>query len=144
MQLRLQLIALLPALVLAQPALAGQTSTEAAAPAAPRSVASEAGAPAEARLDDESLLGDLSERTFRFFWETANPENGLVPDRWPSPAPSSIAAVGFALTAYPIGVERGYITREQARERTLATLRFFHDAPQGPEPEGKSGLMFFL
>lgn len=91
------------------------------------------------RLDDESLLEDLSERTFRFFWETANPENGLVPDRWPSGSFSSIAAVGFGLTAYPIGVERGYITREQARERTLVTLRFFANAPQGPEPEGKAG-----
>lgn len=28
-----------------------------------------------------ALLDDLSERTFRFFWETANPANGLVPDR---------------------------------------------------------------
>ena len=139
MQLQLRLIAILPAVVLAQPALAGQAPGDAAAQAVPRSVAGEAEAPAEARLDEESLLDDLSERTFRFFWETANPENGLVPDRWPSPSPSSIAAVGFALTAYPIGVERGYIAREQARERTLATLRFFHDAPQGPEPEGKSG-----
>ena len=42
---------------------------------------------------------------------------------------ASIAAVGFALTAYPVGVARGWITREQARDRTLSTLRFFHDAP---------------
>jgi len=57
------------------------------------------------------LLDDVEKRTFEFFWERANPKNGLVPDRWPSPSFSSIAAVGFALTAYPIGVERGYVTR---------------------------------
>ena len=77
----------------------------------------------------DPFLADLEERTFRFFWETANPENGLVPDRYPTPSFASIAAVGFALTAYPIGVERGYITRAQARQRVLATLRFFMHAP---------------
>ena len=93
----------------------------------------------EPQLDEQSLLDDLSARTFRFFWETGNPENGLVPDRWPTTSFSSIAAVGFALTAYPIGVERGYITRSAARERTLVTLRLFHDMPQGPERRGTIG-----
>jgi hypothetical protein len=91
------------------------------------------------RLDDQSLLDDLSARTFRFFWETANEEKGLIPDRWPSQPFASIAAVGFALTVYPIGVERGYITRQQARERTVRTLRFFYHAPQGPQPVGTIG-----
>jgi hypothetical protein len=79
------------------------------------------------------FFDDLEKRTFNFFWETANPTNGLVPDRFP-PGPegpeSSIAAVGFALTAYPIGVERGYISREAARTRVLATLKFFVAATQ--------------
>ncbi|MET0265528.1 MAG: glucoamylase family protein [Duganella sp.] len=79
------------------------------------------------------LFDDLQQRTFQFFWDTANPANGLLPDRYPSPSFSSTAAVGFGLTAYPIGVERGYITREQARERVLKTLRFFRNAPQGPD-----------
>jgi hypothetical protein len=74
------------------------------------------------------LLTDLEERTFRFFWETANPKNGLVPDRYPTPSFASIAAVGFGLTAYPIGVERGYISRADAQKRVLATLHFFAGA----------------
>jgi hypothetical protein len=68
---------------------------------------------------------DLEKRTFKFFWDTTNPANGLVPDRFPSGSYASIAAVGFGLTAYPIGVERGYIDRRQARTRALTTLRFF-------------------
>jgi len=92
----------------------------------------------------DPFLDTLQERTFRFFWESANPGTGLVPDRWPSPSFSSIAAVGFGLSTYPIGVERGYVTRGQARDRTLATLRFFANAPQGPEPTGNTGYRGFF
>jgi hypothetical protein len=68
------------------------------------------------------LFDTLQERTFQYFWDTADPDTGLVPDRFPSPSVSSIAAVGFALTAYPIGVERGYVTRAPARHRVPPTL----------------------
>lgn len=83
-------------------------------------------------LSDEAFLDDLQERTFQWFWETTPEENGLTPDRHPSRPFSSVAAVGFALTSYGIGVERGYVTRAEAAERTLTTLRYFWDAPQGP------------
>lgn len=91
-----------------------------------------------------ALFDDLEKRSFDFFWETANPANGLVPDRWPNPPFASIAAVGFALTAYPIGAERGYITRAQARARTLTTVRFFRDAAQGPQATGNTGYKGFF
>jgi len=87
----------------------------------------------------DPFLVELQERTFRFFWDTANAGNGLIPDRYPTPSPSSIAAVGFGLTAYPIGAERGYITRQQARQRTLATLRFLRNARQSDAPRGAAG-----
>lgn len=86
-----------------------------------------------------ALLDDLEHRTFLFFWETANPQNGLVPDRWPTPSFSSIAAVGFGLTAYGIGAERGWVTREAAAQRVLTTLRFFLNAKQGEAETGITG-----
>lgn len=86
-----------------------------------------------------ALMDDLQRRTFDFFWETTNPRNGLAVDRWPTPSFSSIAAVGFALTAYPIGAQRGYITRGQARDRALVTLRFLRAAPQGEAARGMTG-----
>ena len=89
------------------------------------------------------FLDDIEHRTFQFFWDKANPKNGLIPDRFPTPSFASVAAVGFALTAYPIGVERGYITRVQARDRVLTTLKFFRDAPQGPAVEGMTGFKGF-
>lgn len=74
------------------------------------------------------MVADLEKRTFQWFWDSANPSNGLIPDHYPGPSFSSIASVGFGLTAYGIGAERGFITREQAVDRTLTTLRFFTNA----------------
>ena len=68
------------------------------------------------------------EASFRFFWEQAttdpaSPGYGLVRDRYPgAPGIASIASVGFALTALPIGVEKGYISREQGYERAVGAL----------------------
>jgi hypothetical protein len=104
-------------------------------------------APAAARPTHEKLppmVEDLERRTFDWFWDSANPRNGLVPDHYPTKSFASIAAVGFGLTAYGVGVERGYITREQAVERTLATLRFFHDAPQNDSEDDATGYRGFF
>jgi hypothetical protein len=87
----------------------------------------------EPSLSDEDLAR-LERDTFRYFVEEMNTENGLVRDNTRKEAPCSIAVVGFALTAYPIGVERGYMTRTEAIKRCLLSLRFFHDGPQGVGP----------
>lgn len=84
-------------------------------------------------------IDDLARRTFNYYWDLADQRTGLVPDRWPTPSFSSIAATGFALTAYPYGVDRGWISRAAARERTLTTLRFFASAPQGTAASGTAG-----
>jgi hypothetical protein len=90
------------------------------------------------------MLDDLERRTFDWFWDSANPVNGLVPDHYPSPQSfASIASVGFGLTAYGIGVKRGYITREQAIDRTLVTLRFFEDSPQNGSEDDTTGFHGF-
>ena len=93
---------------------------------------------------DDVFLNDVQQRTFRWFWDLTNPQNGLTPDRAPTKSFSSVAAVGFALTAYPVGVERGWVSRDQARDRTLTTLRFFWEAPQGSQPTGVTGYKGFF
>jgi hypothetical protein len=85
------------------------------------------------------FMEDLQARTFRFFWEQTNPVNGLAPDRYPTRSFASIAATGFALTAYPIGAERQYITRAEARRRVLDTLSFLWTAPQDTTSSGSIG-----
>ena len=89
-------------------------------------------------------VDELQLRTFNWFTHVTNRANGLTPDRWPTESFSSVAAVGFALTCWPIGVERGWMSREEARERTLTTIRFFHDAPQGPQATGVTGYKGFF
>src|SRR5438132_2138356 len=85
-------------------------------------------------LDPETF--DLLERqAFDYFVHEANPVNGLVADKTQEGAPASIAAIGLALAAYPVGAERAFMTRAEAVERTLAALRFFRNSPQGTQAE---------
>jgi len=95
----------------------------------------EAGAP----VPLDSVLSDIHKRTFRYFWETADPHTGLAPDKWPKQDFCSVAAVGFGLSAYVIGANAGYVTRAQAAGRTLLTLRTLWNGPQGPQRTGVMG-----
>src|SRR5687768_18463903 len=81
---------------------------------------------------DEMLL-NLQQDSFAYFVHKTNPANGLVLDKSHPDWPASIAAVGLALAAYPVGVERGFMTREEAVKRTLTVLKCFANAPHGPE-----------
>lgn len=94
--------------------------------------------------DGDPVINNLQRRTFRFFWDTTNKQNGMAPDRFPSPSFASTAAVGFALTAYVVGAERGFVSRSQARLRTLRTLRFLESMPQGPDETGMGGYKGFF
>jgi hypothetical protein len=91
-----------------------------------------------------AFLDTLEERTFRYFWELGDTLRGLTPDRWPTPSFVSVGAVGFALTAYPIGAERGYVPRERAAERARRTLTFFWEAPQDSAAAGSTGYRGFF
>jgi hypothetical protein len=90
------------------------------------------------------ILDDLEKRTFQWFWDSANPVNGLVPDHFPGKSFASIASVGFGLTAYGVGAERGYISRDQAIDRTLVTLKFFRDAPKNESEDDVTGFHGFF
>ena len=81
-------------------------------------------------------LARLQRDTFGYFAELTNESNGLVPDNTRSDSHCSIAAVGLGLASYPVAIERGYIARDQAARRVLATLRFFRDAPAAGERDG--------
>jgi hypothetical protein len=102
-------------------------------------------APAAALTDAQRAFADtLERRTFFFFWDIAEPATGLMPDRWPAKSFISVGATGFALTAYPIGAERHWITRQQAAERTLRTLVFFWSSRQDTANSGATGYKGFF
>jgi len=83
----------------------------------------------------EQTLDQLQRAAFGYFLRAVNPANGLIADTSRENSPASIGVVGFALSAYPVAVERGWMARADAVERTLATLRFFHDSDQSGSPE---------
>jgi hypothetical protein len=83
----------------------------------------------------EADLEHLQRISFSYFLNEVNPFNGLVLDKTAPNWPASIAAIGLALAAYPVAVERGFMSRAAAVARTLTTLRFLWTSPQGPEPD---------
>lgn len=92
--------------------------------------------PAGFRVDkkQDQFLEELCHRAFLYFWEQSDPSTGLVRDRALAAGGvqakgirnvSSIAATGYGITAFCIGAERGWVSRQQARERIVTALKFF-------------------
>src|SRR6187399_1498359 len=79
-------------------------------------------------------LRDLQRHSFDYFVHEVNPESGLVLDKTAADWPASIAAMGMALTVYPVGVERQFITRADAAERSASMLRFLAASEQSESP----------
>jgi len=87
-------------------------------------------------LGTEALVDSLQQKGFEFFWNEANPANGLVKDRSTSGSPCSIASVGFGLSSICIAIDHGWITRAEGTERVLTTLETFWNGPQGSGSNG--------
>jgi hypothetical protein len=113
--------------VLATGLLAGQD-------ARPRTPSAPPVEPFTLSVADETLLEDLSRRSFRFFWDEADPTTGIVRDRarvdGSEMAAShkeigSIASTGFGLTALCIAAERGWAPAQEIGARARATLHYF-------------------
>ena len=83
------------------------------------------------------FVDDISRRSFRYFMEQTDEKTGLTLDRAPRNAGgrtngiASIAASGFALSAFCIAQEHHWITRAEAERRVRTTLAFLlHEAPR--------------
>ncbi|MCP4590866.1 MAG: hypothetical protein GY842_08975 [bacterium] len=79
-------------------------------------------APFKFNEQDSALLEDVQHACFLFFWNEVGQPSGLVKDRLKAPV-GSVAATGFQLSSLPIGVEHGWITREQGAKRAESVLR---------------------
>lgn len=96
-----------------------------------------------AHESDEALLERFQRAAFEYFLTQGNPANGLVADTTRPGAPASIAVVGFALSCYAVGVERGWMSRSDAVARVLATLRFFWNSLQSEAPNASGYKGFY-
>ncbi len=84
---------------------------------------------------DVAMLDDLQRAAFDYFVANANPPNALVADTSRAGSHASIAVVGFALSVYPVAVERGCMTSAAAVQRSLTVQRFFSYS----DPSGERG-----
>jgi hypothetical protein len=131
-----RLFAAVLALMVQVPIFAAPTAAELAA--AHLQIADPQSAPGKKAFtaEDEAFLDDLTRRGVMFFYDEQNPITGLMPDRaravgGVSNDVASVASVGFGLTSLCIGVERGWISRDDAYAKSLKVLKFLRDkAPQ--------------
>src|SRR5579862_8045048 len=78
--------------------------------------------------EDARFLEEMEKANFQFFWDQANPENGLIRDRADvhtdkNNTVASIAGTGFGLTALCIAQANGWVSLRDARVRAIALLR---------------------
>ncbi|MFA5163992.1 MAG: glucoamylase family protein [Candidatus Omnitrophota bacterium] len=75
----------------------------------------------------DEFVDKIEKDTFRYFWENADPDTGLIADNASAGAPCSIAATGFGLAVICIGHSRGWITYDEAYNRVFRTLKTFRN-----------------
>ena len=90
-------------------------------------------------LTTEALLDSLQRTAVDYFWEQANPANGLIRDRSQIWSPCSIAAQGFGISAICIGIDHGWIGRDEGRGRIMLGMQTLWDGPQGDAVSGVNG-----
>ncbi|MGE5798104.1 MAG: hypothetical protein ACM34N_15070, partial [Ignavibacteria bacterium] len=93
--------------------------------------------------DEQEFLDTLQYRSFLYFLNEINPENGLVKDRSQEKSPASIAAVGWGVAVWAIGAEHKWITREKTAELTVNLLRFLIGSEQSAQPDASGYKGFY-
>ncbi|MBR5035119.1 MAG: beta-glucosidase [Bacteroidales bacterium] len=79
------------------------------------------------RISTDELLTKVQERTFAYFWDYAHPISGLARERLGSGETVTTGGSGFGLMAIPVGIERGFVTREEGAERALKVVDFLQN-----------------
>ena len=75
-------------------------------------------------IPQEELLTLVQERTFKYFWDYGHPVSGLARERLGSDETVTSGGSGFGIMALPVGVERGFVTRQQAADRLRTIVNF--------------------
>lgn len=88
---------------------------------------SETVASATYAMSDDELLTMVQRYTFRYFWDFAHPVSGLARER-NNTSIVTIGGSGFGVMAILVGIERGFITREQGLQRMLKIVNFLETA----------------
>lgn len=79
-------------------------------------------------ITDEELLTLVQQQTFKYFWDFAHPASGMARERNTSGDLVTSGGSGFGIMAIIVGIERGFITRQQGIERLDKILDFLETA----------------
>ncbi len=79
------------------------------------------------RISTDQLLTKVQERTFAYFWDYAHPASGLARERLGSDETVTTGGSGFGLMSIPVGIARGFITREEGAARALKVIDFLQN-----------------
>lgn len=80
-------------------------------------------------MTDDELLDMVQEANFRYYWEGCEPNSGLARENIPGRSDMiATGASGFGIFATLVGIERGFITREQGVDRFLRITEFLSKA----------------
>ncbi|MGM5468808.1 glucoamylase family protein [Flavobacteriaceae bacterium LMO-SS05] len=85
-------------------------------------------------LTDEEMMNLTQQTTFKYFWDFANSNSGAARERYHPDNPSlnqnvvTTGGTGFGLMSILVGIERAYITRQQAVVRLTTILNFLEHA----------------
>lgn len=77
-------------------------------------------------MTDDEYLDMVQRATFRYFYNYGHPVSGLSRERLGSGQTVTSGGSGFGVMALLVGIERGYISRQEGTERILKILRFLN------------------
>jgi len=79
-------------------------------------------------ISDDELLTLVQQQTFKFFWDYAHPVSGLTRERLGSGDVVTSGGSGFGIMAILVGIERGFITRQQGFEKLSTIVNFLNNS----------------
>ena len=85
-------------------------------------------------IPDEQLLNMVQKDAFKYFWDYAETNSKLARERYHTDDPGNDANIvttggsGFGLMTILVGVERGFVTRDEAVGRLTTALTFLENA----------------
>ena len=75
-------------------------------------------------ITDDELLTLVQKQTFKFFYDYAHPVSGMSRERYGSGDIITSGGSGFGVMALIVGMERGFITREEGVTRLVKIVNF--------------------
>ncbi len=79
-------------------------------------------------ISDEELLNKVQQQTFRYFWDFAHEQSGMARERNTSGNLVTVGGSGFGVMAIIVGIERGFISRQEGVERWAKIVDFLSTA----------------